>query len=90
MITRETATGEVINDSGYYVLRVVAEVQISAEDAHEIYEQKRIDRFMDEEEQEGRSYAEQKYYEELYDAMRDSKFSKSTVIAPTNLNVMGI
>lgn len=90
MITYEFPDGSIKNDSGYYVLRMVAEVQISSEDAHEIYEQKRIDRFIDEEEQEGRSYAEQKYYEELYDAMRDSKFSKSTVIAPTNLNVMGI
>lgn len=90
MITYEFPDGSIKNDSGYYVLRVVAEVQISVQDAQEINRQKRQDRFLDEEEQEGRSYAEQKYYEELYDAMRDNKFSKSTVIAPTNLNVMGI
>jgi hypothetical protein len=89
MITKQNAAGKITNDSGYYVLRVITEVQITKQDAHEIYEQKRIDRFMDEEEQTGRSYAEQRYDEELYDAIRDGR-AKSEVIAPTNLNVMGI
>lgn len=90
MITQEFPDGTIKNDSGYYVLRVVAEVQISKQDAMEIIEDKRIAPFLDEEEQEGRSYAEQKYDDEIMQAIYDGRYAKSMVIAPSKLNVMGI
>jgi hypothetical protein len=90
MITKVTTDGTITNDSGYYVLRVVAEVQISKADAGEIQRQKIVDRFLDREEQEGRSYAEQRYDEEIMDAIRDGKYATSAIIAPTKLNVIGI